>query len=132
MRRTMVIGLVVLAILAAVGIGVGAYDAGVSAGLQQAGQGAQVVRVVGPGYGPGFGFFPFGLILFPLFVIGIALLVRGALWRGRWGGPGYGPGGSGRPGPWGPGGPQRFEEWHRRQHEQATGQAGGGGEPAGR
>jgi hypothetical protein len=131
MRRTMVIGLVVLAILAAVGIGVGAYNAGVSEGLQQSGQGAQVVRVVGPGYGPGFGFFPFGLILFPLFVIGIAVLVRGAFWRGRWGGPGSGPGGYGRPGPWGPGGPQRFEEWHRRQHEQSTDQASGRGEPTG-
>ena len=41
MRRTMVIGLVVLAVLAAVGIGVGAYNAGVSEGLQQSGQGAR-------------------------------------------------------------------------------------------
>jgi hypothetical protein len=126
MRRTMVIGLVLIAILAAVGIGVGAYNAGVAEGLQQDGQ---VVRVVGPGYGPGFGF-PFGLILFPLFVVGIVLLLRGAFWRGRWGGRGYGPWGPGRPGPWGPGGPQRFEEWHRRQHEQPTDRAGGD-EPTG-
>lgn len=130
MRRTMVIGLVLLAILAAVGIGVGAYNAGVSEGLQQGSDGAQVVRVVGPGYGAGFGF-PFGLILFPLFVLGIVLLLRGAFWRGRWGGRGYGPWGPGRPGPWGPGGPQRFEDWHRRQHEQPADQAGGGGEPTG-
>jgi hypothetical protein len=135
MRRAMVIGAVLLAILAVTGIGVAAYNAGldqgVAEGLRQSGQDAQVVRV-GPrfghyGYGYGWGFFPFGLILFPLLVIGIILLVRGAFWRGRWGGPGgygpgpYGPGGYGwgPPGPWGQGGPQqRYEEWHRRQHEQ--------------
>jgi hypothetical protein len=129
MRRAMVIGAVLLAILAGVGIGVAAYNAGldqgVAEGLRQSGQDAQAVRVIGPryghGYGYGWGFFPFGLILFPLLVIGIILLVRGAFWRGRWGGPGgYGPSGYGwgPPGPWGQGGPQRFEEWHRRQHDQ--------------
>ena len=150
MRRAMVIGVVLLAILAGIGIGVGAYNAGVtegvSEGLRQSGQDAQVVRVVGPrfghGYGYGYGFFPFGLILFPLLVIGIILLVRGAFWRGRWGGPGgYGPGGHGwgPPGPWGQGGPQRFEDWHRRQHDppsdqprdQTTEQPRSGGEPTG-
>lgn len=134
MRRTMVIGAVLLAILAAVGIGVGAYNVGVSEGLQQGGDAAQVVRVVGPGYGAGFGYFPFGFILFPLFVIGIFLLLRGAFWRGRWGGRGWGPGGygpGGYRGPWGPGGPQRFEEWHRRQHEQRPEQADTGGDPPG-
>jgi hypothetical protein len=129
MRRAMVIGAVLLAILAGIGIGVAVYNAGldqgVAEGLRQSGQDAQAVRVIGPryghGYGYGWGFFPFGLILFPLLVIGIILLVRGAFWRGRWGGPGgYGPGGYGwgPPGPWGQGGPQRFEEWHRRQHDQ--------------
>src|SRR5919204_376163 len=71
MRRAMVIGVVILAILAAIGIGVGVYnvgvDQGVAEGLRQSGQGAQVVRVIGPrfghGYGYGFGFFPFGLKL---------------------------------------------------------------------
>ena len=131
MRRAMVIGVVLLAILAGIGIGVAVYNAGldqgVAEGLRQSGQDAQVVRVVGPryghGYGYGRGFFPFGLILFPLLVIGIILLVRGAFWRGRWGGPGgYGPGGYswGPPGPWGQGGPQRFEDWHRRQHDQPS------------
>jgi len=150
MRRAMVIGVVLLAILAGIGIGVAAYNAGVtegvSEGLRQSGQDAQAVRVVGPrfghGYGYGYGFFPFGLILFPLLVIGIILLVRGAFWRGRWGGPGgYGPGGHGwgPPGPWGQGGPQRFEDWHRRQHDQpsdqprdqTTEQPRSGGEPTG-
>jgi hypothetical protein len=134
MRRTMVVGLAILAVLAVVGIGVAAYSAGVDEGisreLAQRGDADQVVRVVGHGYGWGYGRgfgFPFGLILLPLLVIGIVLLVRGAFWRGRWGGPrwgpgGYGPGGPGNaggygpPGPWG--GPATFDEWHRRQHEQ--------------
>jgi hypothetical protein len=130
----MVIGAVLLAILAGVGIGVAAYNAGldqgVAEGLRQSGQDAQAVRVIGPRFGRGYGYgwgFPFGLLLFPLLVIGIILLVRGAFWRGRWGGPGgYGPGGYGwgPPGPWGQGGPQRFEEWHRRQHDQPSGQPG--------
>ena len=83
MRRTMVVGAAILALLAVIGIGVAAYSAGVDEGISrqvaQSGHADQVVRVVGHGwgwgYGPGFGF-PFGLILFPLFVIGIVLLVR--------------------------------------------------------
>ena len=155
MRRTMVVGLAILAVLAVVGIGVAAYSAGVDEGvsreLVQRGDTDQVVRVVGHGYGYGYGWgrgfgFPFGLILFPLFLIGIVLLIRGAFGRGRWGGPGWwgpggyrpgGPGGYGPPGPWG--GPAAFDEWHRRQHEQPPAQpdrpadaAGGTGDtPAG-
>jgi hypothetical protein len=145
MRRGIVIGLVLLGILTAVGIGVGAYNLGVSEGISR-----EVVRTGGDGdfvrgygrgwgYGPGFGFFPFGLILFPLLVLAFFALARGFLWRGRWGGPGYGPRGYGGPGPWGQGGsgpwgpgaggPSGYEEWHRRQHEQggaplSSGQAG--------
>ena len=107
------VGAAILAILAVVGVGVVAFNAGVDQGVSQelarAGGTEQVVRVVGHGwgygYGRGFGF-PFGLILFPLFLIGIVLLLRGAFWRGRWGGGprwwgpgGYGPGGPGGPGP---------------------------------
>jgi hypothetical protein len=144
MRRSMAIGLAILAVLAVVGIGVAAYSAGVDEGmsreLAQRGDADQVVRVVGHGYygwGRGFGF-PFGLILFPLFVIGIVLLVRGAFGRGRWGGPGWwgpgyrpgGPGGYGPPGPWG--GPAAFDDWHRRQHEQPPAEPGRTGDaPAG-
>ena len=109
MRRTMVVGAVILAIVAMVGIGFAAFNAGVDEGisrdLAQSENGAQVVRVVGHGYGYGYGRgfgFPFGLILFPLFIIGIVLLVRGGFFRGRWGGPRWwGPGG------WGPGGDGR-------------------------
>ena len=132
MRRAIVIGAAVLVLLAAIGIGVGVYNAGVhdgvAQGLQQSGENTQVVRVIDGGYRHGYGFFPFGFFLFPLVVIGIILLARGAFWRGRWGGPWRGGpygGGWGGPGPWGPGGPQRYEEWHRRQHEEKADQQPG-------
>ena len=138
MRRSMVVGAVILAVLAVIGIGVAAFNAGVDEGisreLAQRGDTDQVVRVVGHGYGYGYGRgfgFPFGLILFPLFIIGIVLLVRGAFWRGRWGGPprwwgpGYGPG-------YGPGGPgAAFDEYHRRLHDQPRTPAGPGSAPDG-
>jgi len=131
----MVIGLVLIAILTVVGIGVGAYNLGVSEGisqgLEQSGEATQVVRVVGPRYGPGYGFFPFGFLFFPLFVIGIFLLLRGAFWRGRWGGPGYGPGGYGRYGPWGPRGWQRPEEEERRQDDRGREDTTTRGDPTG-
>ena len=145
MRRTMMIGAVILAVVAVVGIGVAAFNAGVHEGIsRQLARGGddQVVRVVGHGWGYGRGFgFPFGLILFPLFVVGLVLLVRGAFWRGRWGGPprwwgpgGYGPG-AGGPGGYGPGGPwggpAAFEEYHRRLHDQPPAPAGPGNAPGG-
>ena len=122
MRRAFVVGLVLLLALAGVAIGIGAYHAGYNHGLDQVASGARVVHVVGPGYGG----FPFGLFLFPLVFIGIFLLLRGAFWGRRWGGPGsWGPGG----GHWNRG--QMFEEWHRRQHdESAPGQPGSGEEHA--
>ena len=145
MRRTMVVGAAILAILAVIGVGVAAFNAGVDQGVSQelarGGDTQQVVRVVGHGWGYGRGFgFPFGLILFPLFVIGIVLLLRGAFWRGRWGGGprwwgpgGYGPGGPGGPGGYGPswGGPQAFDEYHRRLHDQPSAPAGTGAAPEG-
>src|SRR5213595_2825169 len=82
MRRTMWIGALLLAILVGVVVGVTSYHAGVTHGLEQAGHASQVVRVVGPGYG--YGYFPFGFLLFPLFLFGIFFLVRGAFWRRRW------------------------------------------------
>ncbi|HYY80697.1 MAG TPA: hypothetical protein VFD04_16175 [Actinomycetes bacterium] len=121
MRRAIGIGVVLLAILAVVGIGVGAYNAGhtdgLAEGLRHSGETVQVVREVGPGFHPGYGygFFPFGLILFPLLVIGIVLLLRGAFWRGRWGGPQRFQ--------------ERFQDWHRDQHERTEEQARAGGDP---
>jgi hypothetical protein len=148
MRRMMVVGAVILAVLAVVGIGVAAYNAGFDEGisreLAQSGDADRVVRAAGHGWGYGYGYgrgfgFPFGLILFPLFVIGVVLLVRGAFARGRWGGPPrwWGPGGPGGPGGYGPpgpwGGPAAFDEYHRRLHEQpgtpaAPGDASSGGD----
>ena len=122
MRRTVAIGVALVAITVGVVIGIGAYHAGYTHGLTHtAAAGGRVIRVFGPGYGPPFGFFPFGFLFFPLFLIGIFLLIRGLAWR-RWegGGPGwhhhrYGPDPGGRA--------AMFEDWHRRQHEQTTGPA---------
>jgi hypothetical protein len=120
MRRAFVIGLVLLLGLAGVAIGVGAYHAGVNHGLDQVASGARVVRVVDPGYDG----FPFGLFLFPLVFIGFFLLLRGAFWGRRWGGPG-----SWSPGHWNR--REMFDEWHRSQHEPgAQDPPGPGGEPA--
>jgi hypothetical protein len=123
MRRGIGIAVLLLVILGGIAIGVGAYNAGVSHGLAEAATDGQVVRVVGPGYG----FFPFGLFLFPLFFFGIFALAR-LSWGRRWGGHGHG---FSSGGPWGTEGPKRFEEWHRRQHEQGEGDhTPAGGEPA--
>jgi hypothetical protein len=113
-----------LVILAGVAIGVGAYNAGYDHGLAANGNVTQIVRER-----PGFGF---GFFLFPLFFFFlIFFVIRAAFWGRRWGHPGH----------WGPGHPEeggwkgarsnRFEEWHRRQHEQDAGDhPGAGGEPA--
>lgn len=123
MRRATAIAVLVLVILAGVAIGVGAYHAGETHGLTEAGHASQVVRVVDRGE-----FFPFGLFLFPLFFFGVFFLVRLAFWGRRWGGPGRGHWGNEG---WPNGRGTRFEEWHRRQHEQSAGDhPGAGGEPA--
>jgi len=122
------IGVLLLAILGGVIIGVSAYNAGVTHGLEQTGRAVEVVRV-----GPGYGYFPFGLFLFPLFFIGLFVLIRGAFWSRRWSDRGAHHDGPGRwsPGPWGPGRHQAFEEWHRHQHEQGSEQhRASGGEPS--
>ena len=125
MRRGTMIVVVLLAVLGAIAIGVGAYNVGLSEGLEQSGRAGEVVRVIRPG----FGHFPFGLILFPLLFIGLFVLLRGAFWGPRWGGGGAGP--------WGPDHFMRdrsemFDEWHRRQHEPGAGdRPAASGEPAG-
>ena len=54
MRRTMVVGAVILAIVAVVGIGLAAFNAGLDEGisrqLAQSGDAQQVVRVYGHGW----------------------------------------------------------------------------------
>ncbi len=134
MRRGWMIVAAILVTLALVGVGIGAFNAGVSEGIRRAADAGDVVQVVSPGYGYWHGgFFPFGLILFPLFVIGIVLLISAAFRRGPVGGfaHGYGPWGRGDFGPGNEEGRARFErrfdDWHRRQHEQSS----SGGEAAG-
>jgi hypothetical protein len=124
----------------AVGIGVGAYNAGVSAGvssgLVEAGQvvvtpgGYPGAPYVGYGYGwggdHGFGFFGFLGGLFFLFIL--LGLIRAAVGGGRrgWGPGGWGPGGPSGSGRSGPGGwrsatwEQRVKETHDALHRDAT------------
>jgi hypothetical protein len=120
-RRVTAIVVLLLVILGGVAIGIGAYNAGVNHGLAEAGHASQVVRVVEPGWG-----FPFGFLFFPLFFFGILFLLRFA-WGRRWGGPGRG---HWEPGDWQKRRQGMFEDWHRRQHQQAEGDhPGAGGEP---
>jgi hypothetical protein len=100
MRRGVAIVALVM-ILAGIGIGVGAYQAGERNGIaqgieqvqvaQENGQEVQVVHVVGDEHR---GFFP-GFFLFPLFLFGAFFLI-GGIFRGagRWG-----PGRAARPRP---------------------------------
>ncbi|HSS75383.1 MAG TPA: hypothetical protein VLV54_01430 [Thermoanaerobaculia bacterium] len=116
------LSVLVVALLLAVGVGVGAYQAGVAHGIEQSGK----IIVPPPGpypypypypyygwHGPWhFGFF--GPLVFFAFWF---LILRGLFWRRA----GYG-GGCGYRG--------RFEEWHRQAHgrEAEAPAAGGGGE----
>ena len=121
MRRGFGLGAAILVVLLLVGIGIGAYNWGVSDGLDQSGKAVEVVRYVG-GHG---GFFPF-FLFFPLIFLAL-FAFKGAMWR-RHGDHGHGPGGHG------PGGhgrwEQGFEDWHRKQHEVGTGGSDAGGEPS--
>jgi hypothetical protein len=128
MRRGFGWGAAILAVLLLVGVGIGAYNVGLDEGLEQAGDGVEVVRYVGH---HGFGFFPF-FLFFPLFFLAL-FAFKGAMWRRHRdhdGGPGshHGPGGHGGQGhgSW----EQGYEEWHRRQHENGGG-GSSGGEPSG-
>jgi hypothetical protein len=116
----------ILGVLLLVGVVFGAYNWGVSEGLERSGEATEVVRYVGHGWG-----FPFGFLFFPLFFLLLLLFAfKGFGWRRGWGHDG-----NGEHGPGGPGGPgrqrweQHFEDWHRRQHE-VGGSHGAGGEPA--
>jgi uncharacterized membrane protein len=106
MRRGMWIAVIVLVALVAVAVGIGAYNAGMSQGLEETGRAGEVVRVVGPGYGV----FPFGFVFPLLFFFLIFFLIRGAFWGRRWG----------------PGGhhwesrERAIEDLHRRLHQRET------------
>jgi hypothetical protein len=119
-NRYLIRGIViaVLAIAAAVAIGLGAYNAGVAQGIAESGRVVAAAPPAGTPYvyvwprhywGFGFGFFPLFFLLFFFFAMR-ALFWRRS-WRGGWGGGwgcgyGYGPG------------PYNLDEWHRRAHEQ--------------
>jgi hypothetical protein len=92
--------LALLLVGGAAAIGISAYNAGVTAGLVEAGQVVVAPgQAVGPyvgGYGwghGGFGFF--GFLGFLLFIFLLFALIRAAFWGGR-GRGGWGPGGGGR------------------------------------
>ena len=118
-----VIAGIVLALIVA-GIGIGAYQLGVQAGLAQE-AGTAVAPAVGPAiayygwhpFGFGFGFFGFfGTLLFFLLIL---VLIRAVLFGGRgrrWGGPGYGGPRGWSGGPWERRAHETFEDWHREAH----------------
>lgn len=108
MRTATRVTLALLAIAIATAIGFVAYQAGIDAGAASS-DGTEVVRVVGDGWRGGPGFFP-GFLFFPLFIIGFILLLKFVFrpWGWGWHGP---PGGHG----W----EDRAADWHRRQHDQA-------------
>ena len=122
----LVLALVIIA--GVVFLGVGAYNAGVSQGLAQAGQvvvtpgGYPVGPYIGGyGWGHGIGFGFFGFLGTLLFIILLFALLRAAFGghRGRrgWSGPG-GWGGPGGPGSWGgPGDPRGRSPWEARARE---------------
>jgi hypothetical protein len=115
MRRGTWIWVLLLVVVVATAVGIGAYNAGLSEGLEEAGRAGEVVRVVGPDRG----FFPFGLFLFPLFFFGLFFLARAAFWGRGWHGHG----------PWGPGGRREaIEGWHRRLHEEGPAERPASGE----
>jgi hypothetical protein len=101
-----------------VAIGVGVYNAGVSAGLAQTvvdPSGAPVTYYPGPYVWHGWGFGIFGIFFWILGIFLIFALLRAILGWGRWSGRGYRDW-SHRPN--GYGGPrEHFEDWHRRAHE---------------
>ena len=112
-KRVIVGSLVALALVGA-GIAIGASTDGdwgrghdavvVTGGASGATDAGQTIVVSDGHWGPGFFFFPFGLLFFFLFFFLVASFFR----RGRRGGFGHR----------GDGGPAWLEEWHRRAHEQ--------------
>ena len=104
-------GIVVTLVIAAL-VGIGAYQLGVSQGL--AGTGTAVAPVAY--YHPFFGFGFFGFLFPLLFLFLIFGLFRAAFWGGGWGrryGGGYWHDPAGR-----------LEEWHKRAHDQTSGTSG--------
>lgn len=122
---SLVLGVVLLVVLG--GIGVGVYNAGVSAGLAQAGAvgaGAATPYLYGWGIHPFFGFGFLGLLFPILFLLLIFGLIRAAIGGGR---RGWGRGWDGGPGHegWRSERERYMADLHRRFHE-AEGTSPGG------
>jgi hypothetical protein len=105
--------LAIVAVLVAVGIGTGAYQAGVAHGLALQIPAGTAPPVPPYGWYGGYGWYrPWGFGFGPIFFILIwFLLIRGIFWGGRrrW-----------YYRHWDEVSP-RFDEWHRRAHEQMKG-----------
>ena len=122
--------LLLIGLVAAVGVGI--YNAGVSAGIasdigSQISSGAQVPIVyagpyVGQPWGGGVGFF--GILFGIFFLFLIFGLLRAAFGWGRWGGHhghGYGYGPSSKSWAVRHGGPDDYlDAWHRERHGEGT------------
>jgi len=115
--------LALIAVLVVIGVGI--YNAGVTAGLAETGaavaSGAPAVYYgpyVGHPWGWGAGFGIFAIFFWILGIFLIFALIRAAFGFGRWGRHGRDWGN--RDGPNGRGGPGGYmDDWHRRAHEQA-------------
>ena len=139
--------LVVIVVFGAIGLGVAAYNAGVTQGVAQtAAQAGNVVVApaaypvapyVGWGWGWGFGHLFFGFFGFLIFLFLFFGLLRLAF-GGRWGrGYGHGSGWYGRGGPggwtdsqgrsWEDRAREAHDAWHR-EHPDAPGSTTGGGQ----
>ncbi len=119
-----------LVLIAAIALVVGAYHVGVSAGIATAGAGTSAIVPHAWGYGfaggwgvPWFFIWPIFPVLFILF---IALLLRAAFWgRGPWHHDAW------SDERWMDGPGTRLAEWHRRAHEDPGSPAGPGDRQSG-
>ena len=142
MRRIGLVGVLLGALLLG-GVGIAAYQLGVTAGAtaEAVESGATVVVGHAWGWGPGFGFPFFGLFFGLLFLVLVVGLVRWAAFgrRGPGGPRGFGPGGpwsggwEGGRGSWGPGTDrpvpppvaEMLGQWHAQAHGAGSATAGG-------
>jgi len=100
------LGVIILAILGAIAVGIGAFQAGLAQGAATAGQAGAAAVPYASHYGPGMGFGFFGFLFPLLFIFLIFGLIRAAFGRSpRWGG-----------GDWNGGPRTMFEQWHREAH----------------
>jgi hypothetical protein len=101
-------------IVVTIAVAIGAYDLGVSAGAAATGAASAAPVFVGWHVLGWFLFFPFGFLFFILF---FGLILRVLFWGGRGGRGHYGTH------QWGDGPGARFDEWHRRAHDQGPADA---------